>query len=126
MTVAGELALLMQIAMRSAAIGYLVAVVSDQPARWRNASAAGLRVVRDLPDTLPDGGRAMMVVYDLASTPAVHPSAAITVRAVERERPASLTSTSNRTPTALRSFAPRTSGTGCTSTSKQSATSSLP
>lgn len=83
-TVAGELALLMQIAMRSAAIGYLVAVVSDQPARWRNASAAGLRVVRDLPDTLPDGGRAMMVVYDLASTPAVHPSAAITVRAVER------------------------------------------
>jgi hypothetical protein len=26
----------------------------------------------------------MMVVYDLASTPAVHPSAAITVRVVER------------------------------------------
>lgn len=83
-TVAGELALLMQIALRAAATGYRVAVLSDQPDRWRNATAAGLRVVTDLPDALPDGGRAMMVVYDLASNPGAHPSAAITVRAVER------------------------------------------
>jgi type VII secretion protein EccE len=83
-TVAGELALLMQIALRAAATGYRVAVLSDQPARWRNATAAGLRVVSDIPDALPDGGRAMMVVYDLASNPGAHPSAAITVRRVER------------------------------------------
>lgn len=81
-TVAGELALLVQIARRAAATGYRVAVVSGRPQRWRSALAPGLRVVGEVPDELPDNGRAMMVVYDHAGAPGNHPSAAVTVRAV--------------------------------------------
>jgi type VII secretion protein EccE len=81
-TVAGELALLVQIARRAAATGYRVAVVSNRPQRWRSALAPGLRVIREVPDELPDNGRAMMVVYDYAGTSGNHPSAAVTVRAV--------------------------------------------
>jgi type VII secretion protein EccE len=81
-TVAGELALLVQIARRAAATGYRVAVVSSRPERWRAALAPGLRVVREVPDELPDGGRAMMVVYDHIGTMGNHPTAAVTVRAV--------------------------------------------
>ncbi|WP_457142081.1 type VII secretion protein EccE [Mycobacterium sp. URHB0021] len=83
-TVAGELALLVQIAQRAAATGYRVAVVTGRPERWRSALAPGLRVVREVPAELPDNGRAMMVVYDHVGTPGNHPSAAVTVRAVER------------------------------------------
>ncbi|KDE97184.1 hypothetical protein Y900_028345 [Mycolicibacterium aromaticivorans JS19b1 = JCM 16368] len=81
-TVAGELALLFQIARRAAATGYRVAVVSGRPERWRSALAPGLRVVRAVPDELPDGGRDMMVVYDHTGTTGNHPTAAVTVRAV--------------------------------------------
>lgn len=81
-TVAGELALLMQIARRAAATGYRVAVVTGRPERWRSALAPGLRVVREVPDELPNSGRAMMVVYDHTATTGNHPSAAVTVRAV--------------------------------------------
>lgn len=81
-TVAGELALLFQIARRAAATGYRVAVVSTRPQRWRAALAPGLRVVREVPDELPDNGRAMMVVYDHTATTGNQPSAAVTVRAV--------------------------------------------
>ena len=81
-TVAGELALLLQIARRAAATGYRVAVVTGRPDRWRSALAPGLRVVRAVPDELPDNGRAMMVVYDLPDAPGNHPTAAVTVRAV--------------------------------------------
>ena len=83
-TVAGELALLLQIAQRAAATGYRVAVVTGRPERWRSAVSLGLRVVRNLPAELPDEGRAMMVVYDHFGVPSNHPSAAVTVRAVER------------------------------------------
>ncbi|WP_179475824.1 type VII secretion protein EccE [Mycolicibacterium vinylchloridicum] len=81
-TVAGELALLFQIARRAAATGYRVAVVSSRPEHWRAAIAPGLRVVREVPDELPDNGRAMMVVYDHLGTTGNHPTAAVTVRAV--------------------------------------------
>jgi type VII secretion protein EccE len=83
-TVAGELALLVQIARRAAATGYRVAVVSSRPQRWRGAVAPGLRVVGEVPDELPDEERAMMVVYDHAGAAGTHPSAAVTVRAVSR------------------------------------------
>ena len=68
----------------------------------------------------------MMVVYDHASTPAVHPSAAITMRAVERGTASVADVHFEQDSDAPRSFAPRTSSTGCISTSKRSATSSLP
>ena len=79
-TVAGELALLVQLALRAAATGYQVLVVSGRPARWRQATAAGLRVLPELPEQLPDQGRGVMVVYDRAH--GAGPAAAITMRAV--------------------------------------------
>jgi type VII secretion protein EccE len=81
-TVAGELALLFQIARRAAATGYRVAIVSSRPERWRSALAPGLRVVREVPDELPDNGRDMLVVYDHTGTTSNHPTASVTVRAV--------------------------------------------
>jgi type VII secretion protein EccE len=79
-TVAGELALLVQLAMRSAAIGYQVLVCTGRAEAWREATAAGLRVVSRLPAQLPDDGRGVMVVYDRVDAPA--PRASITMRAV--------------------------------------------
>lgn len=79
-TIAGELALLMQLALRAAGTGYLVLVRSSRPAQWRQATAAGLRLLSSLPEELPDDGRAVMVVYDRI-TPA-GPVAAVTIRAV--------------------------------------------
>ena len=71
----------MQVALRTAAIGYQVLVISRRPARWREASAAGLRLLDALPGELPDDGRAVAVVYDVLDAPA-GPAAAITVRLV--------------------------------------------
>ena len=88
-TIAGELALLVQVALRSAAIGYQVLVVSSQPERWRDATAAGLQVVDPTAgDRLPDDGPAVVLIYDTPGTAAAFtgPAPAITVRAV---RPAS-------------------------------------
>jgi hypothetical protein len=79
-TVAGELALLVQLAMRSAAIGYQVLVCTGRGESWREATAAGLRVVSRLPAELPDDGRGVMVVYDRVEAPA--PRATITMRSV--------------------------------------------
>jgi hypothetical protein len=80
-TVAGELALLVQLAMRSAAIGYQVLVCTGRGESWREATAAGLRVVGRLPEQLPDDGRGVMVVYDRVDAPA--PRASISLRAVD-------------------------------------------
>jgi type VII secretion protein EccE len=80
-TVAGELALLVQLAMRSAAIGYRVLVWTGRPDSWREATAAGLQVVRGLPAQLPDDGRGIMVVYDRINAPTVR--ASVTMCAVE-------------------------------------------
>ncbi|MDV3133315.1 type VII secretion protein EccE [Mycobacterium sp. 29Ha] len=80
-TVAGEVAYVVQLAMRSAAIGYHVLVVSARAQYWREASAPGLRVVGAIPEQLPDDGRGIMVVYDHANAPATS-SAAITMRIV--------------------------------------------
>jgi type VII secretion protein EccE len=80
-TVAGELALLIQLALRTAAIGYQVLVVSRRPERWRDATATGLRVLDGVPAELPDAGRGVAVVYDLLDAPP-GPAAAISVRLV--------------------------------------------
>jgi type VII secretion protein EccE len=80
-TVAGELALLVQLAMRSAAIGYQVLVCTRRPDSWREATAAGLRVVGRLPAQLPEDGRGVMVVYDHIDATA--PRASITMSSVK-------------------------------------------
>ncbi|TDO06490.1 type VII secretion protein EccE [Mycobacterium sp. BK086] len=80
-TVAGELALLIQVALRTAAIGYQVLVVSRRPQRWRDATATGLRVLDGVPAELPDDGRGVAVFYDLLDAPP-GPAAAISVRLV--------------------------------------------
>jgi type VII secretion protein EccE len=82
-TVAGDLALLVQIAQRSAATGMRVAVVTARPGPWRDANNVGLRVVRQLPAELPEDGRGMMVLYDHPQA-ATGPRAEVVVRAVER------------------------------------------
>lgn len=80
-TVAGEIALVVQYAMRTCAVGYHVLVVTARPQYWREASAAGLRVVAGIPEQLPNDGRGMMVVYDYANAPSSS-GAAITMRTV--------------------------------------------
>lgn len=88
-TIAGELALVVQVALRSAAIGNQVVVVSAQPERWRDATAAGLQVVAPTSGArLPEDGKPVMVIYDSpdVSGGAGGPAPAITVRVV---RPAS-------------------------------------
>ena len=80
-TVAGELALLVQVAQRSAAIGYQVLVCTSRPEPWREAGGPGLRVAPRLPEQLPDDGRGIIVVYDRVQDDQ-GPSAAITVRSV--------------------------------------------
>lgn len=82
-TVCGEFALTVQVALRAAATGYQVLVCSGQPQRWREATAAGLQVVGPggLGASLPPSRLAWLVVYDGvdAPTPA---EAAVTVRRV--------------------------------------------
>lgn len=82
-TVSGDLALLVQIAQRSAATGMRVAVVTGRPGPWRDATNAGLRVMRELPAELPDHGRGTMVLYDHPQA-TTGPRAEVVVRAVER------------------------------------------
>jgi|GEM_PF-728854 len=85
-TIDGELALLVQVALRSAAVGYQVLVVAARPQRWRDAVAAGLQVNPvGAAVQLPDDGPPVMLVYDTpGSTAAITgPPPAITVRAVK-------------------------------------------
>jgi type VII secretion protein EccE len=81
-TVAGELALLVQIAQRMAASGFRVAVLTDRPARWGDIQAPGLRVVTALPAEFDDAGRSVMVLYDQPHA-GPNPAVAVVLRAVE-------------------------------------------
>jgi type VII secretion protein EccE len=82
-SIAGELALTIQLALRAAATGYQVLVCTARPQAWRQAIAAGLQLVGSagLPERLPPSGRRWMVVYDEVSGPDPH-GAAVTVRTV--------------------------------------------
>ena len=87
-TIDGELALLVQVALRSAAIGYQVLVVAARPQRWRDAIAAGLQVnPADTALQLPDDGPPVMLVFDTPGITAAvtGPRPAITVRAVKSQ-----------------------------------------
>lgn len=89
-TVAGEVAQLVQLAMSHSAIGYQVFVRSSRPETWRDASGAGLHIVPGLPPKLPNNGDGVVVIYDdpranagsSAARAAAGPRAAITVRLV--------------------------------------------
>lgn len=82
-TVCGEFALAVQVALRAAATGYQVLVCSQHPQRWREATAAGLQVVGPggLGATLPPSRLPWLVVYDGVDGNAA-PAAAVTVRRV--------------------------------------------
>ena len=82
-TVAGELALTVQIALRAAATGYQVLVCTERPQRWKEATGAGLQVVGEagLAQQLAPARRRWMVVYDKVSGP-IPQGAAVTVRTV--------------------------------------------
>ena len=82
-TIAGELALTVQIARRAAATGYQVLVCTERPQLWKEATGAGLQVVAGagLGDELASSRRRWMVVYDEVDGPSPR-GAAVTVRTV--------------------------------------------
>lgn len=84
MTIAGELALTVQVALRAAATGYQVLVHTNRPQRWQQATAKGLQLVgaAGLGQQLPTSPRPFMVVYDQLSGP-VPDGAAVTVHTVQ-------------------------------------------
>ena len=65
-TIAGELALTVQVALRAAATGYQVLVCTRRPQRWQQVTGAGLQVVGrgGLAEQLPPSPRRWLVVYD--------------------------------------------------------------
>jgi type VII secretion protein EccE len=82
-TIAGELALTVQIALRAAATGYQVLVCTQRPRQWQQVTGAGLQLVGSggLAEQLPTSRRRWMVIYDNVSGPAPQ-GAAVTVRTV--------------------------------------------
>jgi hypothetical protein len=82
-TVAGELALLVQVAVRSAAAGFHVAVLTERPGKWHEVASSALNVYTALPSASLGDVRMTMVVYDHTQSSA-EPEVAVIVRAVER------------------------------------------
>ncbi|MEE6140614.1 type VII secretion protein EccE [Mycobacterium sp. 050128] len=82
-TIAGEFALLVQVALRAAATGYQVLVCTKRPQRWQEATGAGLQVVgaAGLAEQLPASQYPYMVLYDGVGGPAPA-GAAVTLRTV--------------------------------------------
>lgn len=83
-TIAGELALTVQVALRAAATGYAVLVHTDRPARWKQVTGPGLQLVGPggLAEQLaPTPRRPWVVVYDKVAGTAPQ-GAAVTVRTV--------------------------------------------
>jgi len=85
-SIAGELALTVQVALRAAATGYRVVVNTARPERWQPATAAGLQLVGQsgLGERLPTSAQPWLVVYDETSGP-IPEGAAVVVRGVERD-----------------------------------------
>ena len=84
-TIAGEFALLVQVALRAAATGYQVLVCTRRPQRWQQVTGAGLQVVgaAGLAEQLPASQYPYVVVYDGVGG-AAPAGAAVTVRTVGR------------------------------------------
>src|SRR5271166_708435 len=85
-TIAGELALVVQVAVRAAATGYRVVVNTTRPERWRQLTAAGLQLVGPdgLGARLPASVHPWLVLYDETSGPTPH-GAAVVVRSVDSD-----------------------------------------
>ncbi|MBY0440816.1 MAG: type VII secretion protein EccE [Mycobacteriaceae bacterium] len=83
MTIAGEHALTMQIALRATATGYHVLVHTNRPQHWKQATGAGLQIVSaaGLTQQLPPSPRRWMVIFDQLDGP-THDGAAVTIRTV--------------------------------------------
>ncbi|GAB4666664.1 type VII secretion protein EccE [Mycobacterium avium] len=82
-TISGEFALLVQVALRAAATGYQVLVCTQRPQRWQPVIGAGLQVVgpAGLAEQLPPSRYPYLVVYDRVDG-AAPAGAAVTVRTV--------------------------------------------
>lgn len=82
-TLAGELALTVQVALRAAATGYQVLVHTDRPQRWKQVTGAGLQLVgaAGVQGPLPPSPRRWLVVYDRVAG-AAPDGAAVIVRTV--------------------------------------------
>lgn len=82
-TISGEFALLVQVALRAAATGYQVLVCTERPQRWQPVIGAGLQVVgpAGLAEQLPASPYPYVVIYDRVEGPAPA-GAAVTVRTV--------------------------------------------
>jgi type VII secretion protein EccE len=85
-TITGELALMVQVALRAAATGYQVIVNTTHHERWRQATAAGLQLAGPggLGERLPASAQPWLVVYDETSGP-MPAGAAVVVRSVDRD-----------------------------------------
>lgn len=84
-TIAGEFALLVQVALRAAATGYQVLVCTQRPQRWQPVLGAGLQMVgaAGLAEQLPASQYPYVVVYDGVGGP-TPAGAAVTVRRVAK------------------------------------------
>ena len=84
-TISGEFALLVQVALRAAATGYQVLVCTKRPQRWQPVTGAGLQVVgaAGLAEQLPASQYPYVIVYDGVGGQAPA-GAAVTVRTVGR------------------------------------------
>ncbi|WP_101953415.1 type VII secretion protein EccE [Mycobacterium intracellulare] len=84
-TICGEFALVVQVALRAAATGYQVLVCTQRPGRWRQFIGVGLQVVDEagLAEQLPASQHPYVIVYDQVAGPAPA-GAAVTVRTVDK------------------------------------------
>lgn len=84
-TICGEFALLVQVALRAAATGYQVLVCTNRPQRWQPVTGAGLQVVgaAGLAEQLPASQYPYAIVYDGVGGQAPA-GAGVTVRTVGR------------------------------------------
>ncbi|WP_136246455.1 type VII secretion protein EccE [Mycobacterium intracellulare] len=82
-TIAGEFALLVQVALRAAATGYQVLICTKQPQRWQQVTGVGLQMVgaAGLAEQLPPSQYPYVVVYDRVGGP-TPAGAAVTIRTV--------------------------------------------
>ena len=81
-TVAAELAVLMQLALRCAATGHQVLVCSDRPDDWSLAGSASLQILSNVPQEVAPGVQPVVLVCDRVPSPRPAPGIAVTVSLV--------------------------------------------
>ncbi|MBV9088299.1 MAG: type VII secretion protein EccE [Mycobacteriaceae bacterium] len=81
-TVAAELPVLVQLALRAAATGHYVIVCTSRPRQWSYASGPALYVVAAMPESLPRCSLPVVLVCDGVAEPPPMPGVAVTVTTV--------------------------------------------